>query len=358
MFGKYDQTTIHPILPSPQELDYRHKIQLPFGRRKIGRKMMVTLGLHSLDNSFIVDQAECRIQDPGLTRAAQAVRQWARKENLSSYNDRSGSGILRHVVMRKSLSTGEIIVAIVTNGEKLPGGNQVSKSLFTHLRSALGKKSEYGKLVGLLQNINSKSTKMVLGKDTHVLWGRPYILEKIGKYKFKVSITNFIQVNPYQTPSLYNLVLDHVNKGAKVIDAFAGMGTIGIWISEQAGQVVCTEENPDSVRTGLEAIRVNGLKNIRFKKGRSEDVLPDLLSQGNMDILIVDPPRIGLESKTIEAIQAHPIPKIIYVSCDAETLKRDIGMLKGKFKLTHLHPVDLFPQTDHLELVAVLELKK
>ncbi|MCC5813587.1 MAG: 23S rRNA (uracil(1939)-C(5))-methyltransferase RlmD [Leptospira sp.] len=357
LFSKYDKTIIHPILPSPQELDYRHKIQLPFGRRKLGRKMLVTLGLHSKDNSFIVDQAECRIQDPGLTRAAQAVRQWARKENLSAYNEKSGSGILRHVVMRKSHATGEIIVAIVTNGDKLPGGKDVSKSLFTHLRSSLGKKSEFGKLVGIIQNVNSKNTHMVLGKDNHLLWGRPYILEKIGKFKFKVSITNFIQVNPYQTPSLYNIVLDHVDKGAKVIDAFAGMGTIGMWVSGQASQVICTEENPESFRTGLEAIRVNELKNVRFKKGRSEDVLPELLAQSNMDTLILDPPRIGLDDKTMDSILEHPVSKIIYVSCDPETLKRDMGRLKAKYNLTHLYPVDLFPQTDHLESVAILELR-
>lgn len=357
LFQGFRKTIIHPIIASPHEFDYRFKIQLPFGRRSTGHKTMVTVGLHSIDNSFIVDQAECKIQDPGLTRAAQAVRLWARKEKLSPYNEKSQHGLLRHVLMRKSLATGEIIVGIVTSELDMPRKKDVSKSLFAHLRDALGKNSSYGKLVGIVQNVNSRKTNMVLGKESILLWGRPYILEKIGPYKFKVNLQTFIQVNPYQTPSLYNTILDYVPQGSKVIDAFAGMGTIGIWVSKQAKSVICTEENADSFRSGLEALRVNKINNVKFKKGRADQVLPELLHKDNPDILILDPPRIGVDERTIEGIQEAPPPRIIYVSCDPETLKRDCTILSKNYYLTNLHPVDLFPQTDHLEVVAILERK-
>lgn len=346
---------IHSVLPSPQVYDYRHKVQLPFGRRKIGRKTVITLGLHNRDKSFIVDQAECRIQDQGLTQVVRGIRQWARKENLSSYNEKSGTGLLRHVVLRKSYSTGEILVAIVINAESLPRSKDLSKSLFVQLRSTLGKNSSLGKLVGILTNTNTKNTHMVLGKKTELLWGRPYLLEKVGKLKFKVNIQNFIQVNPFQTEGLYNIVLSHIPNGSKVVDAYAGMGTIGMWVAGKAEKVVCAEENPDSFRSGLEAIKTNQLKNVRFKKGKTEDILPEIMESGDWDTVVFDPPRIGLDPKAIQTILEHKPPQIIYVSCDPVTFKRDLDLLGSEYICEEIYPVDLFPQTEHLELVGILK---
>lgn len=354
LFKKYTDTKIHPILASPHEFDYRFKVQMPFGRRSIGHKTLLTLGIHNVDNKFIVDQAECKIQDPGLTKVAQAIRLWARKEKLSPYNEKSGNGDLRHIVLRKSLATGEILVGIVTSDWELARKKDISKSLFNHLRDAIGKKGAYGKLVGIVQNVNSKNTNMVLGKETNLLWGRPYIFDKIGNFKFKVNLHTFIQVNPYQTPTLYNLVRENIPEKSRVVDAFAGMGTIGIWISQQAHSVVCLEENADSFRSGLEAIRTNNIKNVKFRKGRTEDTLPEILARGDADVLVLDPPRVGMQDQAIRGIVGSPPPRIIYVSCDPVTMHRDISHLNKTYHLTDLHPVDLFPQTDHLETVAVL----
>jgi 23S rRNA (uracil1939-C5)-methyltransferase len=206
LFQSYRKITIHPMLPSPEPFFYRHKVQMPFGRRKIGHKTLVTIGLHDVDKKFIVDQAECKIQDPGLTKAAQAIRLWARKENLNPYNEKTGWGLLRHIVLRKSHSTGEILVGIVTSEVNWPRQKDVSKALFSHLRDALGKNGSLGKLVGIVQNTNTRKTNMVIGKETNLLWGRPYLIEKIGNFQFKVGINTFIQVNPFQIPTLYNLV--------------------------------------------------------------------------------------------------------------------------------------------------------
>ncbi|MCG9874003.1 MAG: 23S rRNA (uracil(1939)-C(5))-methyltransferase RlmD [Leptospiraceae bacterium] len=358
LFQSYRKLTIHPMLPSPEPFFYRHKVQMPFGRRKIGHKTLVTVGLHDVDKKFIVDQAECKIQDPGLTKAAQAIRLWARKENLNPYNEKTGWGLLRHVVLRKSHSTGEILVGIVSSEGNWPRQKDVSKSLFSHLRDALGKNGNFGKLVGIVQNTNSRKTNMVIGKETNLLWGRPYLLEKIGNYQFKVGINTFIQVNPYQIPTLYNLVKEQIPPNANVIDTYAGMGTIGIWISKQARNVVCIEENPDSFRAGIDSTKMNQVKNVKMKKGRTSDLLPQLLTESETDVLILDPPRIGVDEKSLFAINENPPAKVVYVSCDPITLQRDVGILSKSFYLTDIYPVDLFPQTNHIESVAILERKK
>jgi 23S rRNA (uracil1939-C5)-methyltransferase len=355
LFQSYRKLTIREIVPSPREFNYRCKVQLPFGSRRFGRKSLPILGLHSNDHKFIVDQAECKIQDEGLTKAAQAIRQWARRASLSVYNEKSGSGILRHVVLRKAIGTNEILACVVTNDSNILNNKEISKSLFSHLRDALGKKGNLGKLVGIVQNLNSKKTNMVLSKEYHTLWGRPYMIEKIGRFSFKVGIGNFIQVNPYQTPTLYNLVKEHVPKGSRVVEGYAGMATIGIWISDQAESVIANEENPDSCRSAIEAIRTNNIKNVKIVKGSSQKILPQLLQKENPDVLILDPPRIGVDPYLIDSILESLTPKIIYVSCDPETLQRDVGILSKGYYLKELIPVDLFPHTPHLETVAILE---
>jgi 23S rRNA (uracil1939-C5)-methyltransferase len=357
LFQSYRKIKIHPMAPSPEPFFYRHKVQMPFGRRTIGHKTLVTIGLHDVEKKFIVDQAECKIQDPGLTKAAQAVRLWARKEKLNPYNEKTGWGLLRHVVLRKSLATGEILVSIVTSEEGWPRQKDISKSLFSHLRDALGKKGELGKMVGIVQNTNSRKTNMVLGRETNLLWGRPYINEKIGNYHFKVGLNTFVQVNPHQTPTLYNIVSDHIPPNSTVIDTYAGMGTIGIWISKQAKQIYCIEENPDSFKAGIEAIRMNHIKNVKIKRGKTTDLLPILLAETDTDVLVLDPPRIGVDERSLLAIIENPPKRIIYVSCDPSTLQRDIGILSKGFYLTDLYPVDLFPQTSHIETIAILEIK-
>ncbi|WCL49276.1 23S rRNA (uracil(1939)-C(5))-methyltransferase RlmD [Leptospira sp. GIMC2001] len=357
LFQEFRKLTIAPIVPCPEEFHYRFKLQLPFGRKSVGHKSFVTLGLHSVDNRFIVDQAECKIQDLGLTRASQAIRLWARKEKITPYNEKTGNGILRHALIRKSFATGEILVGIILNDYDLPNRKDFSKSLFSTLRDALGKKSEFGKLVGIVMNSNMKNTNMVLGKDFSLLWGRSYLKEKIGPYHFKVGLNNFIQVNPYQTATLYNLILDEIPEKSKVVDAYSGMATIGIWIASKAKEVICTEENQDSFRAGIEAIKMNHIKNVRIKQGRSAEVLPETLAKEDPDVLVLDPPRIGLDEKTIEGILSNPPRKIVYVSCDPDSLLRDSRILSRGYYLTKLTPIDMFPQTGHIETVAVFETK-
>ncbi len=355
-FQQFRHLEFRPIVPSPEPLYYRHKIQVPFGRRMIGNKLLLNLGLFNRDASFVLDQTECQIQDPGLTEILLAVKQWARRENLLPYNEKSRRGLLKYLVGRKSHSTGEILIGIVTAKEDLPHAKDSSKRLHTEIQNRLGKSGKLGKLVGIIHNINLKHSTMALGKEEHLLWGRPYIHEYFGKHKFRVGLSTFLQVNPVQTPSLYNLILDEIDQGSRVVDAYSGIGTISFWISNQCKEVVGIEENPNSHKTALESSKFNKIKNVRFRKGRVSETLPTLIGRG-YDTLVLDPPRMGLGEAVCETILNSDFAKIIYVSCDPKTLAQDSKILTRKYFLNSIQPVDMFPKTEHLETVAIFRKK-
>lgn len=355
-FSAFRHVEIRPILASPSAELYRHKLQLPFGRRVIGKKVITTLGLFNRESTFIVDQNECLIQEQALTEITQAVKLWARKEGLPPYNEKSKRGILKYLVARKSFTTKEILVGIVTAQEHIPHPKDLSKRLHNHITDRIGKSGKYGKLVGIIQNINLRHTSMALGREENLLWGRPYINESIGKYRFRVGLSTFLQVNPSQTPSLYNLILDEIEKGSRVIDAYSGIGTISLWLSGVAKEVIGLEENPNSHKTAIEALKNNHISNVKFRKGRVSETLPMLLAQ-DYSTVVLDPPRSGLGEEVALELANSRIQKIIYVSCDPISLRDDVRILSKNYYLSSLQPVDMFPKTDHLETVAVLNRK-
>ncbi|WP_246047673.1 23S rRNA (uracil(1939)-C(5))-methyltransferase RlmD [Leptospira ilyithenensis] len=355
-FSAFRHVEIRPILASPTSELYRHKLQLPFGRRVIGKKVITTLGLFNRESTFIVDQNECLIQEQALTEITLAVKLWARKEGLPPYNEKSKRGILKYLVARKSFTTKEILVGIVTAQEHIPHPKDLSKRLHNHITDRIGKSGKYGKLVGIIQNINTRHTSMALGREENLLWGRPYINESIGKYRFRVGLSTFLQVNPSQTPSLYNLILDEIEKGSRVIDAYSGIGTISLWLSGVAKEVIGLEENPNSHKTAIEALKNNHVSNVKFRKGRVSETLPMLLAQ-DYSTVVLDPPRSGLGEEVALELANSRIQKIIYVSCDPISLRDDVRILSKNYYLSSLQPVDMFPKTDHLETVAVLNRK-
>lgn len=356
LFADLRHLQFRPIVASPKSELYRYKLQLPFGRRVIGKKILTTIGLFNQESTFIVDQTECLIQEPALSEITQAVKLWARKEALPPYNEKSRKGILKYLVARKSFSTNEILVGIVTNQEDIPYPKDLSKRLHNHITDRIGKSGKFGKLVGIVQNINTRHTSMALGKDENLLWGRPYINEFIGKFKFRVGLSTFLQVNPAQTPSLYNLILDEITPGDRVIDAYSGIGTIALWISGVAREVLGLEDNPNSHKTAIEALKVNHIRNVRYRRGRVNETLPSVINK-DFNVIVIDPPRTGIGEEVANIISDSNIQKIIYVSCDPVTLREDTRFLSRNFFLTSLQPVDMFPRTDHLETVAVFAKK-
>ena len=319
---------------------YRHKVQLPFGHKKGKYEEILTLGLHARDNSKIIDLKECKIQDETLSAIAWTVRDWAREENFTPYNEKYDRGFLKYLVLRKSHFSGEILIGLVTATPKeIP--KKKLELLIEKIQITLTNMSEKGKsiLAGVIQNINKEKTTMVIGEHERLLWGKKYIKEEFGGSKFRVGLSTFVQVNPYQTPRLYGEILKHIPEGAK-----------------KANHVLAIESNPSSIEFANIALKENKIRNVKFLVGDSARILSQV--EGSYEILVVDPPRSGLERNAVNAILNLNLRKIIYVSCNPETLEEDARTLSKKYTLKSVQPVDMFPQTYHIESIAIFERDK
>jgi len=343
---------VAPIVGSPVSVGWRHKVQLPFAFRMEGKRQIATLGCFARESHQVIDQMECRIQDPALTRLGMAVRDWANRERIPIYDERSGQGFLRHVLMRKAQGTGEILLGLVTNGPRPTHYRALLKTLLQATSKALP--GEDGQLVGVVQNINERSTNVVLGEVEQPWWGRDWIKEKLGKHTYHIELSTFFQINPFQTPRLYEEVRKGIREGSRVLDAYCGLGTIGMWVADRCSEVLGLEENPRSVQAGRAAAKANGVTNMHFVRADASERLAGLVREG-WDCLVVDPPRKGLEEAGADAIESSGIPRLVYVSCDPRSLARDIERLSRSYRTVSAVPVDMFPRTTHVETVAVLE---
>ena len=347
-FGDFRGIAIPPLLASPRETGYRHKVQLPFGTIRDGRSFRPVLGCYAEGTHEVVDQLECQVQDPALSRVAWAVRAWASRERVPAYDERTGQGFLRHVLLRKGLSSGEILVGLVANGPRPPFYRNLLKTLLPSLSRAL--EGQEGRVVGIVQDVNTRSTNVVLGGVEEPWWGRSFLKERIGTHSFHVELSTFLQVNPYQTPHLYEEAARHVPEGGRVLDAYCGMGTITLWLSSRAKEVVGVEENARSIEAARAAARANAVRNVRFVRGDAAVELPRLAGDG-WDAVVVDPPRGGLSPESVEALRSGSAARLVYVSCNPATLRRDAELLRG-WRLSEVRGVDMFPQTSHVECVA------
>jgi 23S rRNA (uracil-5-)-methyltransferase RumA len=193
-----------------------------------------------------------------------------------------------------------------------------------------------------------------LGTIENVWWGRPYIKELLGSLKFKLEMSTFFQVNPYQTPNLYNEVLGHIPDDSRVLDLYSGVGSISLWLASKAKEVVGIEENKVSISAARTASSLNQIKNVRFVAGDVTELLPDYTRSG-FECAVIDPPRKGIDKKSVDSIMGSTLKRLVYVSCNPQTLARDVALMQKKYRLVSLTGVDMFPHTDHIEAVGVLE---
>lgn len=354
-FADWPDLRIDPALPSPQAAGYRHKVQLPFGTEGKGPRARATVGCYAAGSHVVVDQHECLVQEPGLSRVAWAVRDWANANAVGVYREGSGQGWLRHLILRRGAGTGEVLLGLVTNGPGA-GPRDLIPDLLRRCRQALASGPEGGELVGIVQSLNTARTNVVLGGEERILWGRDRLRERLGDFTFSVGASTFFQVNPFQTPRLYDLAVAGIPEGASVLDLYSGIGSIALWASRRAGSVLGIEENPASVDAARAAAAENGAHNVRFLAADVAEALADPAGLGSgfrADAVIVDPPRKGLELPVREALKKMGAAAIVYVSCFPATLARDARALEGAFVLRSLSPVDMFPHTRHIECVAV-----
>lgn len=339
------------IIKCPEQYCYRHKVQLPFSIVRSGKKDKIGLGCFARESHVVVDQRECFIQDKALTAVAFGIREWAEKARMTIYDENSGKGFLRHVLLRRGAGTAEVLIGLVTNGGRPEGSRFLSKMLLDIVQARLG---QMGAIVGIVQNVNTRNTNVVLGTIENVWWGRPYIKELLGTLKFKLEMSTFFQVNPYQTPNLYNEVLRHIQDGSRVLDLYSGVGSISLWLASKAKEVVGIEENKISISAAKTAASLNQIKNVRFIAGDVTELLPDYTRSG-FECAVIDPPRKGLDKKSVDSIMESTLKRLVYVSCNPQTLARDITLMQKKYRLVSLTGVDMFPHTDHIEALGVLE---
>ncbi|HAT4283967.1 TPA: 23S rRNA (uracil(1939)-C(5))-methyltransferase RlmD [Clostridium perfringens] len=345
--GKLDPTIVKYPLGMENPWRYRNKVQLPIGL--INGE--VKIGFFAPRSHDIIDMESCLIQDEIGDKVVKLTREWIEKFNIRPYNvdgEYDEKGIVRHIMIRRGFTTNEVMIVLVTNGEKLP-----HKEEFVDLmvKNIPGIKS-------VIQNINSKKTNVILGLESKTLWGEDTISDYIGDFRFNISPLSFFQVNPTQTEVLYGKALEYANLtgNEEVFDAYCGTGTITLFLSQKAKKVYGVEIIPQAIDNAWINAKENKVENVEFFVGESEVVIPDLINKGvKADVVVVDPPRKGCDKKLLDAITNIDAKKIVYVSCDPSTLGRDLQVLEENgYKTLEVQPVDMFPNTAHIENVALL----
>ncbi|HHL2031739.1 TPA: 23S rRNA (uracil(1939)-C(5))-methyltransferase RlmD [Clostridium perfringens] len=345
--GKLDPSIVKYPLGMEEPWRYRNKVQLPIGL--INGE--VKIGFFAPRSHDIIDMESCLIQDEIGDKVVKLTREWIEKFNIRPYNvdgEYDEKGVVRHIMIRRGFTTNEVMVVLVTNGEKLP-----HKEEFVDLmvKNIPGIKS-------VIQNINSKKTNVILGLESKTLWGEDTISDYIGDFRFNISPLSFFQVNPIQTEVLYGKALEYANLtgNEEVFDAYCGTGTITLFLSQKAKKVYGVEIIPQAIDNAWINAKENKVDNVEFFVGESEVVIPDLINKGvKADVVVVDPPRKGCDKKLLDAITNIDAKKIVYVSCDPSTLGRDLQVLEENgYKTLEVQPVDMFPNTSHVENVAKL----
>lgn len=344
--GKLEDVPVLSTLGMGEEpWRYRNKAQVPVGERN-GR---IITGFYQKRSHEIVEMDSCIITGDTNDDAVQAVKEIVNQYNITAYNEEKHKGILRHIIARYGKTTGDLMIVLVTNGQDLPQ----RKKIVEDIRKALPE------IKSIVQNVNSKRTNVIFGEETRVLWGAEYIYDFIGDIKFAISARSFYQINPDQTKVLYDQALQYaeLNGDETVIDAYCGIGTISLFLAQKAKKVYGVEIVPEAIEDARRNAELNNIHNAEFAVGKSEDVIPEWKKQGiTPDVIVVDPPRKGCDEDLLKTIIEMKPKRVVYVSCNPATLARDLRILEdGGFKTVEVQPVDMFPQTTHVEAVAKLE---
>lgn len=335
---------VHPTLGMAEPWRYRNKAQFPVG--VLGDQ--VVAGFFAPGSHRIVDIDDCLIQHPVANRILREVKELAARYRVPIYDERSHTGVLRHVLVRVARHGGDAMAVLVTATADLPHDHEIAGELMARIPE----------LISVWQNINPERTNVVLGEESVHLAGQEGLVDRIGDLEFFISPRSFFQVNPAQTEVLYRKALEYaaLHGGEVVIDAYSGIGTISLFLARQAGQVYGIEEVPEAVADARANAERNGIANATFLAGAVEEVLPRLYAEGvRPDVVVFDPPRKGCDPAVLEAAVAMAPRRMVYVSCNPATLARDLGMLAEKgYRTLEVQPVDMFPHTHHVESCALL----
>ena len=338
-----DQIDIKETIGMEDPWNYRNKSQFQVGQ-KDGR---VLAGLYGMNSHQLVNIDQCVVQHPKTNKAVGTVKKILQRLQIPIYNEKSKKGIVRTIVARFGIQTGELQIVLITATKELPKKEQIVEEI----------KKRLPEVKSLMQNINGEKTSLIFGKETINLGGNDYIQETLGDLSFELSARTFFQLNPEQTVRLYN----EVKKAAeltgkeKVVDAYCGVGTIGLWVADEAAEIRGMDVIPESIEDAKKNAARHGIKHAKYVTGKAEVLLPKWTKEGwTPDVVIVDPPRTGLDGQLLDTILKVKPKKVVYVSCNPSTLAKDIQVLSKNYKVEYMQPVDMFPQTSHIETVTRL----
>jgi 23S rRNA (uracil1939-C5)-methyltransferase len=320
--------------------NYRNKAQYPVSNNKIG---------FFADRSHnIVENDNCYIQNSISDKLAKDTFKLIQKYKISIYDEKNGKGLIRHIVTRIAVNTGELMLILVTNGEQFKEKNMLIDDIV----------KLYPTINSIVQNINTENNNVILGDKCITLYGDDYITDILGDFKFKISPLSFYQVNPVQTELLYNTAKEFADLTGKetVFDLYSGIGTISIFMSDKAEKIYSVEVVEAAVEDAKENAKLNNIDNIEFVQGEAETIVPELYEKNiKADVVFIDPPRKGCEQSLLNTIAEMKTEKVIYISCNPATLARDLKYLTDNgYKIEKVQPVDMFPQTSHVETVVLM----
>ncbi|MGI5999392.1 MAG: 23S rRNA (uracil(1939)-C(5))-methyltransferase RlmD [Candidatus Merdisoma sp.] len=348
--GGFADPPVFPVLGMDEPYHYRNKAQFPFGRNREGR---IVTGFYAGRTHTIVPGTDCAIGVPENKQILELILDFIEKHGIAPYDETTGKGLLRHALIRKGFATGELMVCLVINGRSFPHVEELADRLF-----------EIPGMTSFSLNVNQKNTNVILGEEVISVRGQTYITDRIGGVSYQISPLSFYQVNPVQTEKLYRTALEYagLTGGETVWELYCGIGTISLFLARGAGQVYGVEVVPQAVEDARRNADLNGITNVEFYLGKAEEVLPEKYEKDGIraDVIVVDPPRKGCDSACLETMLRMEPERIVYVSCDPATLARDLKILcaDGRYELSKVQPVDMFPHTAGIENVAQLFRRK
>jgi len=340
---------VESVLGMGNPYHYRNKAQYPVGIGKDGKPV---IGVFANRTHEIIPMQKCFIQDTKIEEIAKFIFEFAVKNQISVYDEANQKGLLRHIVVKIGKQSGEIMAILVVNGKKLPKENELVEALIDN----------FPNIKTVVKNVNTKNTNVILGNENINLYGDGYITDVLGDFAFKISPLSFYQVNPIQAEALYNIGVEEagITKDDIVFDLYCGIGTITIFMSKFAKKVYGIEIIEEAIEMAKENAKLNNIENTEFIAGDVQVILDRLINKENVipDIIMIDPPRKGLDKASIENILKIRPKKLVYISCNPATLVRDLALLEDVYDVKKIKPVDMFPFTSHVECCSALKLKE
>ncbi len=346
LLGKFCR--VEDIIGMEKPYNYRNKVQAAFGMTRGGK---IISGVYQSKSHRIVCVDECRLEDKKADEIIVTIRNMMKHYRMIPYNEDTGVGFLRHVLVKRGFTSGEIMVVLVTGTPMFPGKNAFVKELL----------KKHPEITTIIQNINREHTSLVLGETEKVLYGKGTIEDTLCGCVFRISAKSFYQINPVQTEKLYSTAIDFagLTGNETIIDAYCGIGTIGIIAAQKAKDVIAVELNKDAVFDAKNNARRNDTQNIKFYCADAGKFMTNMAADGKKaDVVFMDPPRAGSDEAFLSSVVTLSPEKVVYVSCNPETQERDLKFLiKNGYKVRKIQPVDMFPHTNHVETVVLLTKK-